>query len=226
MRKILNSYHSKNRDDRGAAMITVILTILIIMIMASSLLTMASMNYRMRLNNYKSKQNSYKTELALEKIRVDLRNEVQAAVQGSTDFKDGVMDLQRHVSAGAMLAVDAMQEFEDVSDDDFNRMETLQKLIRDDVVNTVLPSEDAGRKQLHFGSVKLRGAEVRAAGIFLSGRPLSAREAGVSGEWRDDRTDAGIRKQRSRQLRRVHIGEWVYEKRSARVLPVWRTVSP
>lgn len=85
MRKILNSYHSKNRDDRGAAMITVILTILIIMIMASSLLTMASMNYRMRLNNYKSKQNSYKTELALEKIRVDLRNEVQAAVQGSTD---------------------------------------------------------------------------------------------------------------------------------------------
>jgi type IV pilus assembly protein PilM len=59
-----------------------------------------------------------------------------------TVFKDGVMDLQRHVSAGAMLAVDAMQEFEDVSDDDFNRMETLQKLIRDDVVNTVLPSED------------------------------------------------------------------------------------
>ena len=72
-------------DDRGAAMITVILTILIIMIMASSLLTMASMNYKMRLNNYKSKQNTYKTELALEKIRVDLRNEVQAAVQGSTD---------------------------------------------------------------------------------------------------------------------------------------------
>ena len=59
-----------------------------------------------------------------------------------TVFKDGVMDLQRHVSAGAMLAVDAMQEFEDLPDDDFNRMDTLQKLIRDDVVNTVLPSED------------------------------------------------------------------------------------
>lgn len=59
-----------------------------------------------------------------------------------TVFKDGVMDLQRHVSSGAMLAVDAMQEFEDVPDDDFNRMESLQKLIRDDVVNTVLPSED------------------------------------------------------------------------------------
>jgi len=59
-----------------------------------------------------------------------------------TVFKEGVMDLQRHVSSGAMLAVDAMQEFEDVSEDDFNRMETLQKLIRDDVVNTVLPSED------------------------------------------------------------------------------------
>ena len=57
-----------------------------------------------------------------------------------TVFKDGVMDLQRHVSSGAMLAVDAMQE--DVPDDDFNRMESLQKLIRDDVVNTVLPSED------------------------------------------------------------------------------------
>ena len=85
MRTRWNAYHSKHMDDRGAAMITVILTILIIMIMASSLLTMASMNYRMRLNNYKSKQNSYKTELALEKIRVDLRNEVQAAVQGSTD---------------------------------------------------------------------------------------------------------------------------------------------
>ena len=59
-----------------------------------------------------------------------------------TVFKDGVMDLQRHVSAGAMLAVDTMQEFEDLPDDDFNRMDTLQKLIRDDVVNTVLPSED------------------------------------------------------------------------------------
>ncbi|MBR5348100.1 MAG: hypothetical protein IK125_02585 [Lachnospiraceae bacterium] len=59
-----------------------------------------------------------------------------------TVFKDGVMDLQRHVSSGAMLGVDAMQEFEDVPDDDFNRMESLQKLIRDDVVNTVLPSED------------------------------------------------------------------------------------
>ena len=85
MRKRWNSYHSKHMDDRGAAMITVILTILIIMIMASSLLTMASMNYRMRMNNYKSKQNTYKTELALEKIRVDLRNDVQAAVQGSAD---------------------------------------------------------------------------------------------------------------------------------------------
>ena len=85
MRTRWNSYHSKHMDDRGAAMITVILTILIIMIMASSLLTMASMNYRMRMNNYKSKQNTYKTELALEKIRVDLRNDVQAAVQGSAD---------------------------------------------------------------------------------------------------------------------------------------------
>ena len=85
MRTRFISTQKKHMDDRGAAMITVILTILIIMIMASSLLTMASMNYRMRLNNYKSKQNSYKTELALEKIRVDLRNDVQAAVQGSTD---------------------------------------------------------------------------------------------------------------------------------------------
>ena len=85
MRTCYVSTHKKHMDDRGAAMITVILTILIIMIMASSLLTMASMNYRMRLNNYKAKQNSYKTELALEKIRVDLRNDIQTAVQGSAD---------------------------------------------------------------------------------------------------------------------------------------------
>lgn len=85
MRTRFISNLKKHMDDRGAAMITVILTILIIMIMASSLLTMASMNYRMRLNNYKAKQNSYKTELALEKIRVDLRNDIQTAVQGSAD---------------------------------------------------------------------------------------------------------------------------------------------
>jgi|GEM_PF-3303940 len=85
MKKLRDIYQAKYMDDRGAAMVTVILTILIIMIMASSLLTMASMNYRMRLNNYKAKQNNYKTELALEKIRVQLRNDVQTAVQGSAD---------------------------------------------------------------------------------------------------------------------------------------------
>ena len=85
MRTHIVSTYRKRMDDRGAAMITVILTILIIMIMASSLLTMASMNYRMRINNYRAKKNSYKTELALEKIRVELRNDVQAAVQGTAD---------------------------------------------------------------------------------------------------------------------------------------------
>ncbi|MBR5348097.1 MAG: hypothetical protein IK125_02570 [Lachnospiraceae bacterium] len=85
MRSIRNINRTKHMNDRGAAMITVILTILIIMIMASSLLTMASMNYRMRMNNYRSKQNEYKTELALENIRAELRNDLQTAVQGSAD---------------------------------------------------------------------------------------------------------------------------------------------
>lgn len=70
-----------SKGNKGAALITVLITVSFIGILATSLMFMAYMNYQTKTVRYKSTDNFYTDELALDEIAVTLQ---QAAADGSS----------------------------------------------------------------------------------------------------------------------------------------------
>lgn len=66
--------YSFQKDNRGAAMVTAIITIMFIAILGSTLISMAYSNYIMKVNNYKAKDNFYNAEIALNEIKATLQS--------------------------------------------------------------------------------------------------------------------------------------------------------
>lgn len=64
------------KDNRGAALVSIMIAVAFIAILASSLLYMSYSNFKMKVVNYESKVNFYETERDLTTITTSIRNEI------------------------------------------------------------------------------------------------------------------------------------------------------
>lgn len=69
----------KKLNNRGYAMVTVIIAMALAIILVSVLLSVSYLNYKMKLTEYKTKDNFYSAEKVLDEINVGLRQEVSDA---------------------------------------------------------------------------------------------------------------------------------------------------
>lgn len=78
------------KDNRGAALISVMIAVAFISILASTLLYMSYSNYKMKVVNYESKVNFYGTEHDLTVMSTGIRNEVATASDPLKALQDAV----------------------------------------------------------------------------------------------------------------------------------------
>ena len=70
----------KQTDDKGSAMVVVIIAMAFIGILASVLMYMSLLNYQMKANNLQAKDNFYSAETVLDEIRVHMEEQVSASL--------------------------------------------------------------------------------------------------------------------------------------------------
>lgn len=70
----------KQTDDKGSAMVVVIIAMAFIGILASVLMYMSLLNYQMKANNLQAKDNFYSAETVLDEIRVRMEEQVSASL--------------------------------------------------------------------------------------------------------------------------------------------------
>lgn len=78
------------KDNRGVALITVMIAVAFISILASTLLYMSYSNFKMKVVNYESKVNFYETERDLTTITTGIRNKIANATDPMADLKAAV----------------------------------------------------------------------------------------------------------------------------------------
>ena len=78
------------KDNRGVALITVMIAVAFISILASTLLYMSYSNFKMKVVNYESKVNFYETERDLTTITTGIRNKIANATDPMADLKTAV----------------------------------------------------------------------------------------------------------------------------------------
>lgn len=67
------------RNNKGAALVSIMIAVAFITILATAMLYMTFNNYKMKVVNYESKANFYETEQRMTKMSTKLRNEVMAS---------------------------------------------------------------------------------------------------------------------------------------------------
>ena len=70
----------KKTDDKGSAMVVVIIAMAFIGILASVLMYMSLLNYQMKANNLQAKDNFYSAETVLDEIRVHMEEQVSTSL--------------------------------------------------------------------------------------------------------------------------------------------------
>ena len=78
------------KDNRGAALISVMIAVAFISILATTLLYMSYSNYKMKVVNYESRANFYGTEHDLTVLSTSIRNEVATASDPLKALQDAV----------------------------------------------------------------------------------------------------------------------------------------
>lgn len=85
----------KKMNDRGSALLTVILVVGFLTILATTLLYVSGMNFQTKQADYQNKKNFYSGEVALEQIRADLMADAsEAAVEAYNDITMKYIRLQ------------------------------------------------------------------------------------------------------------------------------------
>ena len=86
------------RNNKGAALVSIMIAVAFITILATALLYMSFNNYKMKVINYESKANFYETELSLTHMSTTLRNDVMTSANplSTLETKVGVNDQDRY----------------------------------------------------------------------------------------------------------------------------------
>lgn len=76
------------RNNKGAALVSIMIAVAFISILATAMLYMSVNNYKMKVVNYESKANFYETEQRMTKMSTALRNEVMSSNNPLTTLKN------------------------------------------------------------------------------------------------------------------------------------------
>lgn len=87
------------KDNRGAALVTIMIAVAFISILASTMLYMSYSNYQMKIVNYQSKVNFYGTEKDMTQVSTSIRNEVET---GGDNTLQSLKDVVGYVEAGGV----------------------------------------------------------------------------------------------------------------------------
>lgn len=88
------------KNDRGAALVSIMIAVAFITILATSILYISLNNYKMKVVNYESKVNFYETEQSVTQMSTNLRNNVMASNSPVNTLK-----LQAGINANSRYSV-------------------------------------------------------------------------------------------------------------------------
>lgn len=87
------------KDNRGAALISIMIAVAFISILAAAMLYMAFSNYQMKIVNYQSKVNFYGTEKDMTQVSTSIRNEIET---GGSDTLQSLKDAVGYAEVGGV----------------------------------------------------------------------------------------------------------------------------
>lgn len=82
-RRISRFKRKKRRDDRGAALLSVLVVSIFLSIIATTMIYVSTQNYQQKLTDYQNKQSFYKAEKALDEFKALLVMDVQEAYKAA-----------------------------------------------------------------------------------------------------------------------------------------------
>lgn len=80
MKQLYNKFHNRKRDDRGSAIVVVILAIAFVGMLVAMVVYMSYINFIMKGTDRNAKDNFYSAETALDEINVGLQNDISEAM--------------------------------------------------------------------------------------------------------------------------------------------------
>lgn len=134
----------KKLDDRGAAIVTVIVVVAFISILATMLLYMAGINYEMKIQDYATKCSFYDTEIFMEEVKS------QMALDASVAFDKAINKVQKNFAnfpdgTARELAFNQAfyEEFEKIWKDGSTALAGNKYRWSDRITNSILTVHDA-----------------------------------------------------------------------------------
>lgn len=137
----------KKKDNRGSAMIIIIVVIAFVSILVSTLYAMVTMNIQMKSVDRKAKKSFYSAEGALEQINLGLQKEMStASVKAYAEVMQGyvanVLEADRRLTFNTRLITDLQSALKQESDPDKYKKEKLESYLTPDVAaNTEISSD-------------------------------------------------------------------------------------
>lgn len=135
----------KKKDNRGSAMIIIIVVIAFVSILISTLYAMVTMNIQMKSVDRKAKKSFYSAEGALEQINLGLQKEMsdaskKAYAEVMQSYSANVLEASRRMKFNTRLIGDMQDALKDATLDTYKIDKLVSYLTTDVAANTVISS--------------------------------------------------------------------------------------
>ena len=162
----------KQTDDKGSAMVVVIIAMAFIGILASVLMYMSLLNYQMKANNLQAKDNFYSAETVLDEIRVHMEEQVSASLgdaytQILVNYDDtSVSEKESKLRYAFLSSMQKAYQCSDTASLNYYNLEKLFNSLSPEVKkNTELQTSDG----VNSYTIKMVGGVVQTTGTNGSG---------------------------------------------------------
>lgn len=166
----------KQTDDKGSAMVVVIIAMAFIGILASVLMYMSLLNYQMKANNLQAKDNFYSAETVLDEIRVHMEEQVSTSLgdaytQILVNYDDtSVSEKESKLRYAFLNSMQKAYKCSDTASLNYYDLEKLFNSLSPEVKkNTELQTSDG----VNSYTIKMVGGAVQTTGTNGSGAAVS-----------------------------------------------------
>lgn len=156
----------KRKDNRGSAMVLVIVVIAFVSVLIATLFMMSTINIQMKSVDRKAKENFYSAEGALEQINLGLQNEISEAsaiayTQVMQNYANSALEVERRQRFNAIFLSELKDRIGQSGSNDKYDENNLATYLSDDVrIHTVLSSTKDYRLNQENDSLVLKGLVV------------------------------------------------------------------
>lgn len=166
----------KQTDDKGSAMVVVIIAMAFIGILASVLMYMSLLNYQMKANNLQAKDNFYSAETVLDEIRVHMEEQVSASLGNAytqilVNYDDtSVSEKESKLRYAFLSSMQKAYKCSDTASLNYYDLKKLFDSLSPEVQkNTVLQTSDG----VNFYTIRMVNGAVQMTGTNGSGDAVS-----------------------------------------------------